>query len=291
MKMCCCVHCFGYKSGVPVVSRFLKRALFVFNFLSWIMGFSMLCIGIYAKIEKEASSENLSNFLLDPVTPIIFVGSVIFIVSFFGCVGALRENLCMLRFFTVFLLIVLIVELGIAFQVLATSPGLRKKVEAAMRDGIAHYRDDPDLQNIIDWGQPAFKCCGVNSVYDWNDNIYFNCSELNPSMEKCGVPFSCCFPPDDGVVNTLCGMDVMLLNVDEIQKAVYTDGCLENLFGWIQSNLFLLACLLVALGCVPQIIGILVARILVLQIKDQEFYIKIGLLNSREEMDLGMLNT
>ncbi len=41
-----------------------------------------------------------------------------------------------------------------------------------------------------------FECCGVSNsddgFKDWQDNMYFNCSAENPSVEKCGVPHSCC---------------------------------------------------------------------------------------------------
>ena len=37
-----------------------------------------------------------------------------------------------------------------------------------------------------------WSCCGAHGPDDWNLNIYFNCTELNPSRERCGVPFSCC---------------------------------------------------------------------------------------------------
>ena len=37
------------------------------------------------------------------------------------------------------------------------------------------------------------KCCGVTGPNDWNDNVYFNCTnDMNKSGEKCGVPHSCC---------------------------------------------------------------------------------------------------
>lgn len=37
------------------------------------------------------------------------------------------------------------------------------------------------------------KCCGVSGIDDWENNVYFNCSnEMNKSGEKCGVPHSCC---------------------------------------------------------------------------------------------------
>lgn len=37
-----------------------------------------------------------------------------------------------------------------------------------------------------------WSCCGAHGPDDWNLNIYFNCTDLNPSRERCGVPFSCC---------------------------------------------------------------------------------------------------
>lgn len=37
-----------------------------------------------------------------------------------------------------------------------------------------------------------WSCCGARGPNDWNLNIYFNCTDLNPSRERCGVPFSCC---------------------------------------------------------------------------------------------------
>lgn len=37
-----------------------------------------------------------------------------------------------------------------------------------------------------------FQCCGVDSYLDWSQNVYFQCSDTNPSLEACAVPFSCC---------------------------------------------------------------------------------------------------
>ena len=59
---------------------------------------------------------------------------------------------------------------------------------------IQSYRDDPDLQNMIDWIQRQWlHCCGVNNYRNWESNVYFNCSsKILGSIEACGVPASCC---------------------------------------------------------------------------------------------------
>lgn len=48
-----------------------------------------------------------------------------------------------------------------------------------------------------------FQCCGVESYKDWSQNAYFECSDTNPSLEACGVPFSCCVHLQNQVRNTL----------------------------------------------------------------------------------------
>lgn len=277
-----------YKNGVPIVNWHLKNLLFVFNFLSWLLGLLMICIALYAKVDKAySSSSDISGLLIDPVTPILMIGSAIFFITFFGCVGPLRENLCMLRFYSIALVVVLILELIAAFSTFAMSEFIRFHIEKTMNESVVHYRDDPDLQNIVDWGQESFKCCGVHTLNDWSNNTYFNCTDDNPSMERCGVPYSCCVPPDDDVVNTLCGINIQNLyyfgiNLDAV---VFTQGCLDAFVDWLHLNMFLLACLLMTFGCIPQILGILLTRILIIQVKDQYFYTQIGLLNARGEFD------
>ncbi len=42
------------------------------------------------------------------------------------------------------------------------SPGLTGHVlEKKLKEWIAAYRDDMDLQEILDWLQTEYKCCGV----------------------------------------------------------------------------------------------------------------------------------
>ena len=61
----------------------------------------MVGVGVWAYIEKNKyyyqDIETIYDVLLDLSILLMIVGAVIFIVGYAGCVGALRENICLLR--------------------------------------------------------------------------------------------------------------------------------------------------------------------------------------------------
>ena len=76
-------------------------------------------IGTYALIDKFNSGEGLRlENVVDVIVNIAFlmivIGGVVFIVSFAGCIGALRENVCLLKFYSLCLLIFFLAEMGLA---------------------------------------------------------------------------------------------------------------------------------------------------------------------------------
>ena len=56
----------------------------------------MLGVGIWA-VTQKSSYDQLSSIATDPAAVLIAVGCLIIIISFFGTVGALRENICLLQ--------------------------------------------------------------------------------------------------------------------------------------------------------------------------------------------------
>ncbi|XP_061664662.1 tetraspanin-5-like isoform X3 [Syngnathoides biaculeatus] len=146
---------------------------------------------------------------LDPVWLFMVVGGVMFILGFAGCIGALRENTFLLKFFSVFLGIIFFLELTTGILAFVFKDWIKDQLNLFINNNIRAYRDDIDLQNLIDFTQEYWECCGAFGADDWNLNIYFNCTDANPSREKCGVPFSCCTKdPAEDVINTQCGYDV-----------------------------------------------------------------------------------
>lgn len=51
-------------------------------------------------------------------------------------------------------------------------------MQTKLSDTIIQYRDDPDLQFLVDWIQINMKCCGSAGPDDWGQNIYFRSANL-----------------------------------------------------------------------------------------------------------------
>ncbi len=67
------------------------------------MGGILVGVGLYAFFEKWKGTGyslvlNAEQMILDISIIMLIVGFVMFTVSFAGCVGALRENSCLLKF-------------------------------------------------------------------------------------------------------------------------------------------------------------------------------------------------
>ncbi|XP_039616715.1 tetraspanin-33b isoform X2 [Polypterus senegalus] len=210
------------------INPWIRYFLFFFSFLFWVLSLVIIAIGVYAKIQKATDTVR-DTFLVDPAIILITVGVVMFFITFCGCIGALRENIKLLR----------------------VIPGTFGKF---VKKAIVHYRDDIDLQNLIDYIQKEFLCCGWNNFTDWSQNLYFNCTLENPSRERCGVPYSCCAAvPGEVVVNTMCGFGVQNLKYIEAVKFIYPEGCAEKATHWMETHLLLVGALALGLA-LPQVL-------------------------------------
>ncbi|KAI4462135.1 tetraspanin [Holotrichia oblita] len=266
------------RSNFTYVNSCVKYLIFLLNFIFWLMGGLLIGIGLYAFMDKWKLTgwvklDTVYDVILNVSLVLMIMGGVVFIVSFAGCVGALRENTCLLKFYSLCLLIFFLLEMGIAIVGFVFPHSMQSVLEENFTDKIIHtYRDDPDLQNFIDFAQQEFRCCGLSSegYMDWSKNEYFNCT--SPSVEHCGVPFSCCINATDiasGLINIMCGYKVQTLSVAEAAKKVWTSGCIEIVRSWAERNLYTIAG--IALGvALSQLFVIYLAKTLESQIELQK---------------------
>lgn len=252
------------------VSCCIKYFIFGFNIIFWFLGVAFLAIGLWAWSEKGVLS-NISSITdlggFDPVWLFLVVGGVMFILGFAGCIGALRENSFLLKFFSVFLGIIFFLELTAGVLAFVFKDWIKDQLNFFINNNIRAYRDDIDLQNLIDFTQEYWECCGAFGADDWNLNIYFNCTDSNPSREKCGVPFSCCTKdPAEDVINTQCGYDIRAKTDSEQRTFIYIKGCVPQFEKWLQDNLTVVAGIFIGIALL-QIFGICLAQNLVSDIE------------------------
>ncbi|XP_061693329.1 tetraspanin-14 isoform X4 [Syngnathoides biaculeatus] len=148
-----------------------------------------------------------------------------------------------------------------------TQSQVRDWINGFFLANIKAYRDDIDLQNLIDSIQSTNHCCGAQEPDDWDVNVYFSCKGTHQSREKCGVPFSCCIAdPADSVLNTQCGYDVRNKRKAEWSDHIYVKGCIAALEDWLPANLYILATVFVVISLL-QVVGIYLARSLISDIQ------------------------
>ncbi|XP_041362438.1 tetraspanin-5-like [Gigantopelta aegis] len=243
------------------VSCCIKYLMFAFNVLFWIIGGSLFCIGIWAWIEKDmfANIGKLTNISLDPALLFILCGGVMFIIGFTGCVGSLRENTCLLLFFMVAVGLIFFLELLLGILGFVYKNWVKDQIESQVTNMIVQYREDADLQNLVDWVQQDWlDCCGIQSYNDWEFNMYFNCT--SPGVEACGVPFSCCKDTGSAIINRQCGFDMMKTTheIDRTTK-IKVIGCMPAGEKWLETNLIPVAGVAVGVALL-QILGICFAQ-------------------------------
>jgi tetraspanin-33 len=81
----------------------VKYSLFFFNLIFWILGGSLVGLGTWSLLQEYNETatwvnvQTVFDLVLHISLALILIGSIVFSMSFAGCLGALRENLCLLK--------------------------------------------------------------------------------------------------------------------------------------------------------------------------------------------------
>jgi len=189
------------------LSNVVKYALFLTNFLIFLMGVAVLGCGIWVLVDKpnfldlfeqaESMIPSLQGeFDISLYTSaayiIIVVAAIVSIVAFFGCFGAVKESKCMLGTYFVLILATFIVM--VVGAVLGYTGSIEETLKDPLKEALGQYRDDPGQDEAQDayktvWNevQKELKCCGVENAQDW-----INCAECGFAGNGFKVPEGCC---------------------------------------------------------------------------------------------------
>ncbi|XP_030077162.1 leukocyte surface antigen CD53 [Microcaecilia unicolor] len=158
--------------------RILKYMLFFFNLLFWICGCTILAFGIYFLVNNHFTELFPSIPSLSFSNVLIVTGSIIMVVSFLGCMGAIKENKCLLMSFFSLLLFILLTEVTLAVLLFIYEAKLDAIIEEQLHSSLEeHIRKNATDSSIWDQIQKTLKCCGVKNGTDWKQSLPQSCKE------------------------------------------------------------------------------------------------------------------
>ncbi|KAH8348471.1 hypothetical protein KR084_007850 [Drosophila pseudotakahashii] len=157
----------------PLIIRYLA---FAFNFLCAVLGIATIVVNVIA-IEKISENERLILILY------IALGSIVFLLSFFGCFGAVKENICITWAYATSMLVMLLISIGLlfVFRMHFDEASLTKLQQTFAKLSNSH--------DAMDEYQTKLKCCGIYKLKDYADAdlpVPKSCFDTNGDPHKDG---------------------------------------------------------------------------------------------------------
>jgi len=184
----------------------VKYIMVFWNILFTIAGCVLIGFGAWSQLEAKDYLNFLGeNYINTPIF-IIIVGCVIFVVAFFGCCGAWKENRCLIYTYAILLGVILIAQIGAGIAAYILKGDLSTEVTKNMKNGMNNYggKGFEGVTDTWDIVQKNLHCCGVESPSDW--------AASRPDLFTNGtVPDSCC---KEGQING-CGADTAVVKYDQ----------------------------------------------------------------------------
>jgi len=233
----------------------VKYSLFLFNLLFALSGLLLIIAGGIIQGAYSQYLDFLGNQFFNTPVFLIIVGCIIFVVAFFGCCGAIKENQCMTITFAVLMGVIFLMEIGAGIAAYKLKGEVKGLLYKNMEMGMANYglEDHQGVTKTWDVIQKELRCCGTQEYKDW----------VNTTTGAQGesVPDSCCLADVTG-----CGLGVLSLTEREASMKVNIEGCLDIFSEQIETNIGGVGGVGIAIACV-QLIGMIFAIYLATAIK------------------------
>lgn len=173
--------------------RAVKLLMFAFNLLFWLGGCGILGVGVWLAATQGNFATLSSSFpSLSAANLLMGTGAAVMAIGFVGCVGAIKENKCLLLTFFVLLLLVLLLEATVAVLFFAYTEQIDRYAQRDLRQGLRLYGTAGNVGLTNAWSiiQTDFRCCGVSNYTDWFE--VYNATRVPDSCclefsERCGL--------------------------------------------------------------------------------------------------------
>ncbi|KAM9302324.1 tetraspanin-4 [Gastrophryne carolinensis] len=228
----------------------MKYLMFVFNLLFWLGGCGILGVGIWLAVTQGNFATLSSSFpSLSAANLLIATGTIVMIVGFLGCIGAIKENKYLLLSFFILLLIIFLLELIVVTLFFIYTDQIDRYAQKDLKKGLHLYGTEGNIGLTNAWSiiQTDFRCCGVANYTDWFE--VYNTSR---------VPDSCCLEFSEN-----CGL--------HSPGTWWKAPCYETVKIWLHENLLAVGIFALCTALV-QILGLTFAMTMYCQMAKTDTY-------------------
>lgn len=124
----------------------------------------VLSLGKVSELRQILSNDHLSDSVPSIV---ICIGVFIFIISFFGCCGAMQANVCLLETYSICLLMLVLVQVILACFIFLFINDIQRDTAQTFSKMWKSRINSKNSRVMIDIIQDSLECCGSRSSFDY----------------------------------------------------------------------------------------------------------------------------
>lgn len=247
-----------------------KLVILLINFVFGLIGIVLLGFGIFLVVDAKALHNEYfipvgssANMILIAAGVILIVGLIIIFITIVGCCAAARENTGCLTFYSIILILVLILQIIAVILAGVFYTKIIYTLDDHMLNIVNEQYGQPnktDSTIFIDTVQKDLHCCGVTvkGPKDWEFSKWNN-------ETKQMVPETCCTVNATGqhLNVTLCREYAYKNDSEQPLRShyVYTEGCDSKVDGLIKKYVGILIGVVIAVVLI-QVVFIAIACLL-----------------------------
>jgi len=255
----------------------VKYLLILINFVFWAAGIAAFTLFGWALTDTSllVSLTQGKNEIYIGLLVFVGVATLVIIIAFLGCCGALKESQCMLVSFFCFLLIVLVAEIATGVYAYLNQDQLFKIVRTSVKQSIQSEYGTNELQTqTFDAFQKHLECCGADGPQDWqlskfNNNTKVVNLDVSSKEGTFVIPVSCC---KANLTEEVCKREtrrkVGETRFDE-SSSIYPKGCSDKLVHEAEKHLLLILAVIAGILAI-EIFALMISLCLCCAVGDRE---------------------
>jgi len=260
-----------------------KYVLCLFNFAFFVVGSAVLCVGVWLAVDKtsfihfahfakftveEGVQDEAKGIIKELTEPtvieqgaymLIACGAFIFVLSFLGYCGAIKESRVLLTAYGLFIIIIVLLQIASIVLAAIYSNEAESHTKEFFQHTIRKYYTTKDRRDAVtlswDFMMAELQCCGVESSEDFSTAIEF-IKYTNEANEGQVVPEACC--KLEGNTALFKPVDENCIHSPSTTNSYMNNGCYETVYDHLISRLNIVIGVVVGVVAV-QLLGIIFA--------------------------------